>query len=110
MNEITLNKMQEDEAFGMFLIETIGEIYGTREISLIKKYVYKYTDCGAWIEFDSEGILVGTIVEGSDAEYQERISLKDIHYDNDGAEELLKKRFLTALENCEKFAEEVWNE
>ena len=31
--------------------------------------VYKYTDCGAWIQWDSSGVEVGSIVEGSDAEF-----------------------------------------
>lgn len=33
---------------------------------LIEKYVYKYTDCGAWIEFIDGGIKLGSIVEGVD--------------------------------------------
>lgn len=31
-----------------------------------QKYVYKYTDCGAWIEFEPDGIKLGSIVEGAD--------------------------------------------
>ena len=105
LDEISLHKMQEDEEFGLWLIETIGEIYGTNQIPLIKKKVFKYTLCGAWVEFDEQGIIVGTIVEGSPAEYSERISLRNIDPDNNGTEEL-KKRFLQALQNCENFAEE----
>jgi hypothetical protein len=33
-----------------------------------KRNMYKYTDCGAWIEFDPAGVRIGSIVEGSDAE------------------------------------------
>ena len=29
-----------------------------------KRHVYKYTDCGAWIEFHDWGIRLGSIVEG----------------------------------------------
>jgi len=36
--------------------------------SLIEKNVYKFTDCGAWIKFMDNGIELGSIVEGSDAE------------------------------------------
>jgi DNA-directed RNA polymerase subunit RPC12/RpoP len=32
----------------------------------ISRAVYKGTDCGAWIEFDDEGVLLGSIVEGAD--------------------------------------------
>ena len=31
-----------------------------------KKHVYKYTNCGAWINFDEGSILLGSIVEGAD--------------------------------------------
>jgi hypothetical protein len=32
-----------------------------------KRYIYKYTDCGAWIEFEEDGIALGSIVEGSES-------------------------------------------
>lgn len=35
--------------------------------AFIKKMVYKYTDCGAWIKCLPWGVEVGSIVEGSDA-------------------------------------------
>ncbi len=38
----------------------------TRNEELIKRRVYKHTDCGAWIEFKEDGIKLGSIVEGSD--------------------------------------------
>ena len=31
-----------------------------------KRNVYKYTGCGAWVEFEDDGISVGSIVEGCD--------------------------------------------
>jgi hypothetical protein len=31
-----------------------------------KRNIYKYTACGAWIEFLKDGIRIGSIVEGSD--------------------------------------------
>lgn len=31
-----------------------------------KRNLYKYTDCGAFIEFEKDGIVIGSIVEGSD--------------------------------------------
>jgi hypothetical protein len=33
---------------------------------LAAKHVYKYTDCGAWITFEADGIKLGSIVEGAD--------------------------------------------
>ena len=37
-----------------------------RDESLIKRGVYKYTDCGAWVKFNENGVRLGSIVEGSD--------------------------------------------
>jgi len=31
-----------------------------------KRNIYKNTDCGAFIEFEKDGIVLGSIVEGSD--------------------------------------------
>ena len=31
-----------------------------------KRNLYKYTECGAFIEFEKDGIVLGSIVEGSD--------------------------------------------
>ena len=47
--------------------ELIEEI-GADSESIAKKAIYKGTDCGAWIKFEDDGITVGSIVEGSDAE------------------------------------------
>lgn len=110
MDEVDFYRDQENESFGAFLLETIACYYGCRpEVSLIAKHVYKYTDCGAWIAFDSEGIKVGTIVEGSDAEYSERISLEGIEADTAGAVALLL-RFKDAIENCEAFSDVHFDE
>lgn len=37
---------------------------------MIKRNVYNYTDCGAWIAIDEGGIRLGSIVEGSDVEIE----------------------------------------
>jgi len=48
----------------------LNNLYGlpkdNRENAKIKRGVYKYTDCGAWVEFKEDGIELGSIVEGSD--------------------------------------------
>jgi len=36
--------------------------------------VYKYTDCGAWIKWDDDSVTVGSIVEGSDAEFDNTLT------------------------------------
>lgn len=50
----------------------MNELYGlpadNQDQSKIERGVYKYTDCGAWIEFNEHGIKLGAIVEGCDVE------------------------------------------
>lgn len=113
MNEIDLYRMQENEAFGAWLIEAIGEpmgITGPDAARRIDRAVYKGTQCGAWVRFDEKGIMVGSIVEGSDAEFAERINLEGIDPQTEGAAEELNRRFWAALDYIEDAAEEEWNE
>lgn len=97
-------------AFGELLVREIAKIYEISKdekdpISLIKKYVYKFTDCGAFVEFDEKGVVVGTIVEGSDAMYHERLDVSDIE-DSEDPGAVIRARFYGALQRCEDFAEE----
>jgi hypothetical protein len=110
MNEIQSHRDQENEAFGFFLIKAIADHIGIEpDPKKIDRAVYKGTDCGAWVQFDSDGVVIGSIVEGSEAEYSERIDLDGIEPSDEGAE-LLNERFWAALDRCEEFCEEAWNE
>lgn len=40
----------------------------------LKRDVYDATECGAWIEWDDTTVKVGSVVEGSDAEYDRSFS------------------------------------
>lgn len=35
----------------------------------IERDLYKYTACGAWINWTEESVTIGSIVEGSEAEF-----------------------------------------
>lgn len=99
--------MQENAAYGEFLLQTIADLYGVEpDARRIDRAVYKGTDCGAWVRFDEEGIVVGTIIEGSDAEFDTRIDLTNIGSDEKGAE-LLIERFRAAVAAAEAFSEEA---
>ena len=39
------------------------------DIAHLEKDVYRYTDCGAWIKWSDHNMTIGSIVEGSDAEF-----------------------------------------
>lgn len=98
---------QDDESYGCFLLETVASIYACNQTQeAIDRAVFKNTECGAWCRFDEDGILVGTIVEGHEPEYSERIDLAGIQRSDEGAE-LLAQRFRSAIERCESFVDEV---
>ena len=105
---------QEDAAFGQFLVEGIAHwcgLSGNEEnlVGRIGKAIFKGTVCGAWVRFDELGIMVGTIVEGSDAEYAERIDISGLDTDDDD-ERLLHERFSAAIQRCEDFADEHFDQ
>jgi hypothetical protein len=72
----------------------------TEAVERVKRDVYKYTDCGAWIAFEEKGITVGSIVEGVD----EGTDTHFVPYPFTLAE------YDTALDEVEKEASAIWNE
>ena len=49
-------------------IEDYVKYIGT-DVSQLERDVYKYTACGAWIKWSDNDMTIGSIVEGSDAEF-----------------------------------------
>lgn len=43
-------------------------------VKRLERAIYKYTNCGAWIQEKMDGVLVGSIVEGSDSEFSHFLS------------------------------------
>ena len=107
---------QEHEAFGMFLVGAVAEGIGlpfegklSDIVSKIQRAVYKGTECGAWVQFDEKGIMVGSIVEGSDAEFSKRIDLSGVDISDEGST-LLNERFWAALDEIDDLACAEWEE
>jgi hypothetical protein len=48
--------------------EDLCKQFGCESKAQIEKAVYELTECGAWIKFTKDGVELGSIVEGSDAE------------------------------------------
>jgi hypothetical protein len=46
--------------------QTVLDFFSAEDEAQCERHIYKYTDCGAWIEFNDEGIRIGSIVEGCD--------------------------------------------
>jgi len=66
----------------------------------ISKAIYRGTRCGAWIRFNADGIKLGSIVEGSDAETETHTLLYPFDYEE----------IWSALEAIEDEAEILWHE
>jgi len=71
------------------------------DFDVMSRRLYKATACGAWIAEEKDGIAIGSIVEGSDADCQtHRIKWSDVTTDAIEA----------AVEAIEEEAEELWEE
>lgn len=65
----------------------------------IERHLYKNTDCGAWIQFQSNYIQLGSIVEGSEAE----VRADDMYFP------FTMKQFSDALDFIEEEASRLWH-
>ena len=67
------------------IIRTIEDLaaYLKTTVDRLEHDVYTYTDCGAWITWTDESITIGSIVEGSDAEFSYTLAFPfaDTDYD-----------------------------
>lgn len=50
-------------------IQEAAKAHGYDDPEKLHRAIYKYTDCGAWISWDEKSVTIGSIVEGSDAEF-----------------------------------------
>ena len=55
-------------------ITDIVKAKGLQHEDQLHRFVFKYTGCGAWISWDDKSVTIGSIVEGSDAEFSESFS------------------------------------
>ena len=84
------------------IIKDIEQLMGALGTNNLQKTVYKYTDCGAWIDTETEGqITMGSIVEGVD-QCTENYTLKFGKF--------TLKDFDKALDQIEDEARQIWNE
>lgn len=70
--------------------EKVLEYFSAQNEEQAKRYLYKYTDCGAWIEFEEDQILLGSIVEGSESGTT-TFKIKYQDFNGDKIEEVIKK-------------------
>jgi hypothetical protein len=76
------------------------KFFSAKDEEQCKRNVYKYTECGAWIEFKKTGIVLGSIVEGSD----EGTSNYELNYKDEFTEEDIQKH----IDIIEEEANSIW--
>tara|TARA_R100000005_G_C4905597_1_gene145670 strand:- start:404 stop:682 length:279 start_codon:yes stop_codon:yes gene_type:complete len=74
-------------------------LLGEEDFSQVQKNTFKFTECGAYIEEDEDGIAIGSIIEGSDLETSKTF----LRYPFEIQE------FWDALEATEKEAQQLWD-
>ncbi len=103
---------QEDGAFGECLVRAVAEPLGieytteAETVEAIKKAVCKGTECGAYVHFRADGFTVGTIVEGSDADYSEHVEHAGLDMETDAGAAEYNARFWAAVQQCEIFVDD----
>lgn len=96
----------DDEVDGTALMEQVAEHFGLSPDATeaqIEKAIYGGTSCGAWITFTETGLVVGSIIEGSDANCTE-------HTLDWTGEENVGQWLDEALSEIEAEADTLWNE
>ena len=71
---------------------------GEETFEQLKRNVYKYTSCGAWVSEDEQGVTLGSIVEGVD----EGTQTPTLNYP------FTIDQFQDALQSVEDEADEIW--
>lgn len=79
-------------------IEDFAKQFGS-DVNRIEHDMYKYTDCGAWITWDASGLTIGSIVEGSYAEFDKRFAFP---FDSSATDEWLGE--------LERLTDEAWHD
>jgi hypothetical protein len=106
-NEVQYERMCEHAAFGEFLIRTIAELLKCEPNQRAIQEAFRKTSCcGAFVVFDVNGIMVGSVVEAYDAEVGIRVIVEDLDTDDAGAEEL-KRRFRKVVSRMESEVDRI---
>jgi len=94
-------------------IQDIVKGKGLETPEQLHHYVYKYTECGAWISWDNSSVTIGSIVEGSDAEFDKTflfpVSSDILDEWVSELEELCEEAWIEANE-CEEDEYDDWDE
>jgi hypothetical protein len=95
-------KKNRDKTAAIEVLKDFFSIESTAnpDFELMSRRLYKSTACGAWIAEESDGIAIGSIVEGSECDCEtHRIGWADITADS----------IQNAIDAIEEEADELWN-
>lgn len=131
MNEIEYERMQEDAAIGQMIAENLQAILDAHDANNVQdlyRTIYKYTDCGPWLSVqlhdgtwkhshelrgidngNVRALLVGSIVEGSDAEVLGRV-IDLIAFDDEDGPQKAAEAFDHEVEEVNAEACALWHE
>lgn len=131
MNEMEYERMQEDAAIGQAIAQNLQAILddnGAVDVADLYRSIYKYTDCGPWLSVqlhdgtwkhchelrgidngNVRALLIGSIVEGSDAEVLGKV-IDLIDYDDEGGEQQAVAAFNHELDQVNDEACRLWDE
>jgi hypothetical protein len=77
------------------------EFFSAENEKQCERNLYKFTSCGAWIEFHDWGIKLGSIVEGSD----DGTDVFNLKYGKGFSKKLIQK----TIDKIEEQAEAIWD-
>lgn len=77
------------------------EFFSAENEEEAKRNCYRYTDCGAYLEFDENGIVLGSIIEGCDFGTNE--------YNLNYADDFTSKEIQECIDNIEIEASALWD-
>lgn len=80
--------------------QTVLDFFEAENEEQAQRYMYKYTGCGAWLQFEPWGIVIGSIVEGCDF----GTATYPLRYEHDFTGEDIQAR----INAVEKEAEALW--
>lgn len=81
--------------------QTVLDFFSAENEEQCERRIYKYTECGAWIEFNESGIVIGSIVEGCDF----GTSTYPLYY----ADNFTAKDIQDRIDAVEAEADAIWN-
>lgn len=80
-------------------LDMLETLYGSRDVESLSRSFYTHTACGGWLKMEDHDLIMGSIVEGSDADCTSRKMPHPVS----------RKAFAENVKELEDEATEIWN-